>query len=112
VSGSDEYDTWDNPTPSTAAHGHRFVTLEYFWREMLGLRSKGWYYNHADDPGMPKRVYFGAKPMLLYDECLAYIDHLIEEREPHPLKPQQQKKNPAKKPRRVGRPVKQFKRSA
>jgi hypothetical protein len=112
VSVSDETGTIDAPTPKNAPTGSRFVTVEYFWREMLGLGSKGWYYNHANDPGMPKRVYFGVKPMLLYEECLAYIDRAIEDRGPvYPPKPQQQKKNPAKK-RRVGRPVKEFKRSA
>lgn len=108
MSDLDDQDTWDSPGPKNPLHGPRFVTLEYFWREMLGLNSKGWYYNHADDPGMPKRVYFGSKPMLLYDECMAYINHLIEERVKRPVK--RTKKNPAGKPRRVGRPVGPVKR--
>jgi hypothetical protein len=58
----------------------RFVTVEYFWKEMLGLTNKSWFYDHANDPDMPRRVYFGYKPMLLYDECLAYIEHRLEGR--------------------------------
>lgn len=84
----------------------KFVTLEYFWKQMLGLPNKQWFYNHKDDPGFPRRVYFGSKPMLIYDECLAYIHKRIGARimpeEPEPTQP---KKTPPKKPRRVGRPV-------
>lgn len=108
---SEDQSTIDALAPKNAPSGPRFVGVEFFWKEMLGL-TKGWYYNHADDPGMPKRVYFGMKPMLLYQECLAYIDSVIEKREPvYPVKPQHQKKNPAKK-RRVGRPVGPVKKRA
>jgi hypothetical protein len=85
----------DTPEPP------RFVTIEFFWKEMLGLTNKQWFYNHKDDPGFPRRVYFGSKPMLIHDECVAYIARMVGQR----TMPEPEKKNPPRKPRRVGRPV-------
>lgn len=102
--------TRNTPGPKDPRHGPRFVSVEYFWKEMLGLTNKSWFYNHKNDPGMPRRVYFGGKPMLLYDECRAYIDHILAERVPRPAN--RAKKDPPRKPRRVGRPVGPVKRRA
>jgi predicted DNA-binding transcriptional regulator AlpA len=78
----------------------RFVTIEYFWKDMLGMGDRAWFYRHKDDPGMPQRVYLGenSKPMLVYDECLAYMRARMEARGVP-------KKDPPKLKRRVGRPV-------
>ena len=83
----------------------RFMTIEQFV-ELLGYKSKVWYYLHKDDPGFPRRTYFGRTPMLLVDDVVAYQEHQLKARDPV-------KKNPAeKKPRRVGRPVAPVKRRA
>jgi predicted DNA-binding transcriptional regulator AlpA len=52
----------------------RYVTIGFFVHEMLGMRSKNWYYNHLKDEGFPQRVYLpgSTRPALDYDECLAY----------------------------------------
>jgi hypothetical protein len=89
----------------------RFVTIDYFIKEMLGFRSRITYYNHIGDPGWPQRVYpAGPKPMLLYSECLAYVQDKMKARvSPHAHlythKPPKTKTPPPKK-RRPGRPVK------
>lgn len=71
----------------------KFVTIDYFWRDMLGRGSRTWFYNHVNDPGFPQRVYpDGGRPMLLYDDCKAYVDKLLAQRA-------------AKQKRRVGRPA-------
>lgn len=82
----------------------RFVTIDYFIKEMLGFQSRITYYNHIGDEGWPQRVYpAGMKPMLLYSECLAYVQGKMLER----VAPVRQKKTPPpKKKRRPGRPVK------
>jgi hypothetical protein len=82
----------------------RFVTIDYFVKEMLGFRSRITYYNHIGDPGWPQRVYpAGPKPMLLYSECLAYVQSKMKARvSPLRLKA----KTPPPKKRRPGRPVK------
>lgn len=88
--------------PNADAGGPRFVTIEYFWRDMLGFKSKQWFYKHAGNPGMPQRVYYGGKPMLVYDECVAYQQRTFTDRKPPATPP------PATLPRkrRPGRPVK------
>lgn len=83
----------------------RFMTIEQFV-ELLGYKSKVWYYNHADDPGFPRRVYFGRTPMLLVDDVASYIEHQLKARDPKP------KKKPPEKPRRPGRPVGPVKKRA
>lgn len=52
----------------------RFITIGFFVHEMLGKRSKNFYYNHLSDPGWPQRYYLpGSKsPMLDYEECIAW----------------------------------------
>jgi len=63
--------------------GHqRFVTIDYFMKEMLGYKSKVTYYNHLADEGWPQRVYPTGKPMLVYDECVAYQQQLMSKRVP------------------------------
>jgi hypothetical protein len=54
----------------------RLVPLKYFVVEMLGFKNVVSYYNHMHEPGFPQRVYPTAakKPMLIYEECLAYQD--------------------------------------
>lgn len=65
----------------------RFVTITYFVREMLGLKSKNWYYDHMRDPGMPQRVPVGGKPKLSFKDCVAYQNRLKRQAEPpEPLK--------------------------
>jgi hypothetical protein len=81
----------------------RFMTLEQFVT-LLGYKSVVWYYEHKDDPGMPRRVYFGRKPMLAVDEVVAYQEQQMQARDPQP------KKSPPERPRRVGRPVSMPKR--
>lgn len=50
-----------------------FITVEQFWKEMLGQTNRNWYYRHKDDPGFPQAFYFGKRPLLLYDDCLHYV---------------------------------------
>lgn len=63
-----------------------FVTISFFVKEMLGLRDRGWYYAHKDDPGMPKRVRMGGKVLLPFADCVAYVNQLKKKAEPEPLK--------------------------
>jgi hypothetical protein len=63
----------------------RFVTIDYFVIEMLGFRSRSTYYNHVGDPGWPQRVYPTGKPMLVYDECVAYQKMLMDQRDEPPV---------------------------
>lgn len=53
----------------------RFVSLQYFTKEMLG-KHRGWYYRHVGDPGMPQRVMVGGVPMLSLRACVAYVERL------------------------------------
>lgn len=79
----------------------RFVTIDFFVKDMLGYKHRVSYYDHINDRGWPQRVYpGGTKPMLVYDECVAYQRMKMAERDPTP------KPAPTVK-RRVGRPVKQ-----
>lgn len=84
----------------------RFVTIGFFVKEMLGYAALSTYYNHIDDPDWPQRVYPGGKPMLVYDECVAYMRKLMARREPPPpfVKPK------PKRPRHPGRPAGLYKR--
>lgn len=80
----------------------RFVTIDYFVKDMLGYRNRVTYYDHINDPGWPQRVYMpGGKPMLVYDECVAFLRQMMAKRAPAPAKPTDGRK------RRPGRPVKQ-----
>jgi hypothetical protein len=74
----------------------RFVTIQYFVKEMLGMKARNWYYDHQDDYGVPKRIIVGGKPKLSLRDCIAYQDMLRERVIPKaaPLK------------RKVGRPRK------
>lgn len=83
----------------------RFVTIDYFIKDMLGYSNRTSYYNHMDDPGWPQRVYPAGKPMLVYDECVAYQRQIMANRTP----PAEAYVKPSKKlgeKRHVGRPAK------
>jgi len=84
----------------------RLVTIEFFVKNMLGYKSKVTYYNHIDDEGWPQRVWPGGKPMLVYSECLAYLERLKANRAP-PAEPyvKPNKKNPGARQRHPGRPA-------
>lgn len=60
--------------PTTHLEHKRFITIGFFVHEMLGKKSKNFYYNHLKDPGFPQRVYLpgSIRPLLNYDECLAF----------------------------------------
>jgi len=64
----------DDPLAAARDEHARYVTITFFVRQMMGKKSKTWYYNHVDDPGFPQRIYLpGAhRPVLSYDECLAF----------------------------------------
>ncbi|MER9336034.1 hypothetical protein NKJ06_18925 [Mesorhizobium sp. M0293] len=79
----------------------RFVTIDYFVKTMLGYKHRVSYYDHINDPGWPQRVYPGGKPMLVYDECVAYQRQKMAERDPQRPTPTNGRK------RHVGRPAKQ-----
>lgn len=80
----------------------RFVTIDFFVKDMLGFKNRVSYYHHIDEPGWPQRVYpAGRKPMLVYDECVAYQRMKMAERN-QPAKPV-----PNGRKRHVGRPAKQ-----
>lgn len=88
----------------------RFVTIEYFIKTMMGYKSKVSYYNHLDDERWPQRVYpGGGKPMLIYDECVAYQEWLIKRgRRPEGQKFRKHKLPPLPdgRKRHAGRPAK------
>lgn len=89
------------PEPPESRHGHpRLVSVEYFWKDMLGMSSRFWYYKHRHDPGFPQPVYFGQRPMLVYDECVAYVERLMAQRDGT----QEPEEGPKPK-RHVGRPA-------
>ena len=58
----------------------RLVAISTF-TDMLGL-GRQWYYRHAAEPGVPKRVYVNGKPMLSLAECVAYVERLKSARGP------------------------------
>jgi hypothetical protein len=65
----------------------RFVSIDYFVIDMLGLKARSNYYNHRNDEGWPQRVYPTGKPMLVYEECVAYQKMLMNRRGgPPPVK--------------------------
>jgi len=64
----------DDPLAAARDEHKRYVTIGFFTHDMMGRKSKNWFYNHANDEGFPQRVYLpGAhRPVLDYDECLAF----------------------------------------
>lgn len=52
----------------------RYVSIGFFTHDMMGKKSKNWFYNHLKDPFFPQRIYLpGAhRPVLDYDECLRF----------------------------------------
>lgn len=87
----------------------RFVTIDYFVTEMMGYKSKVTYYNKLKTPGWPQRVYPGgpgSKPLLVYEECVAYMERLMQGRTPPTAKPPA----PEGKKRHPGRPAAPAKR--
>ncbi|RJT28403.1 hypothetical protein D3227_34365 [Mesorhizobium waimense] len=99
----------NDPPPSSKSseqpQQQKLATIDYFIKDMLGYKSRVSYYNHINEPGWPQRVYLaGRKPMLVYDECLAYQRRLMAERDPPP--PDKKPELPDGKQRHVGRPAK------
>lgn len=101
----------DPPPPLKPGHPQqqKFVTIDYFLITMLNYRSRVSYYNNLHKPGWPQRVYPAGKPMLVYDECLAYQQRLMDARKKPPLPDGGNGANGGKK-RHVGRPAKLPKR--
>jgi hypothetical protein len=60
-------------SPDQTEH-KRYVSLSFFVHEMMGKKSKNWYYNHLADEGFPQRIYLpGSRhPVLDYADCIAY----------------------------------------
>lgn len=52
----------------------RYITLGEFVHEMMGKKSKNWYYDHMKDEGFPQRIYLpgSSRPVLDYDECVRW----------------------------------------
>jgi|SRR5882672_1625526 len=88
----------------------RFVTIEYFIKEMMGYKSKVSYYNHLNDEGWPQRVYPGSgKPLLRYEDCVAYQEMLLKQGGKRPtgtFKKRRLPPLPDGRKRHSGRPVK------
>lgn len=87
----------------------RFVTIDYFIKDMLGYKSRISYYNHIKDPRWPQRVYpTGDKPMLDFDECVAFMEWKKGNREKPatPFKKSRPEPLPGGKKRHPGRPAK------
>ncbi|ESY01511.1 hypothetical protein X755_06965 [Mesorhizobium sp. LNJC405B00] len=76
--------------------------------KMLGYKSRVSYYNHLDDEGWPQQRYpSGAKPMLVYEECVAYMEAIEGKRSKPTLQQTPGKPSPpGGKKRHVGRPAK------
>jgi len=92
------------PTPASPGH-KRYVSLKYFAVEMLGFKSSVSYYNHMHEPGWPQRIWITPRrPMLDYEECLAFQKARYGSAPVEPLERQHLPKPPRK--RRTGRPVK------
>lgn len=93
------------------AEQQKFVTIEYFIIEMMGYQSKTSYYNHLNDEGWPQRVYTGGgKPMLVYDECIAFQEMLMKRGRRPTGKPFEKRRLPPLpdgQKRHPGRPAKQ-----
>lgn len=77
----------------------KFVSIKTFWRDMLGVGSKGWFYDHLKDEGFPQPVDVGGRKMIVLDEAVAYMEHLKAQRDAVA------KAKPAAVKRRVGRPA-------
>jgi hypothetical protein len=91
--------------PTTHKH---FVTLKYFVVEMLGYADVVSYYNHMHEPGFPQRVYptSAKKPMLVYEECVAYQERVMNARAVAKTEPRLRKRTePVKKKAKRGRPA-------
>lgn len=63
-----------------APEHRRFVTITYFVRQMMGFKSRNWYYRHRTDPGFPQPIYLPGHQRALLDfhECTAYQERLLE----------------------------------
>lgn len=81
----------------------RLISIDEFIKGMLGHKSSSSYYNHIHEEGWPQRVWPSGKPMLVYDECVAYIERLKARR----VKPPKYVRPPAANPGQRGRPRKQ-----
>ncbi len=81
----------------------RLITIDEFVKGMLGHKSSSSYYNHMHEEGYPQRVWPSGKPMLVYSECVAYLETLMQRR----VKPPKFEKPPPRNPGQRGRPRKQ-----
>jgi predicted DNA-binding transcriptional regulator AlpA len=57
----------------------RLITQPTFYRTMLGV-TRNWYYRHKDEPGMPRPIMLGRRVLLLYSECVAYVEQQAAKR--------------------------------
>lgn len=78
----------------------RFVTVTYFTRDMLGMKSRDWYYAHRRDPGMPQQIEVGGIKKLSLRDCIAYQEMLKGKAPPPP--PVKRKRG---RPRKVMQPA-------
>lgn len=76
----------------------KFVSIKTFWKDMLGVGSKTWFYDHLKDEHFPQPVDVGGRKMLVLSEVVDYMEHLKSKRLP-------EKPKPATVKRRVGRPA-------
>lgn len=76
----------------------RLISIRYFVQNMMGLKSREWFYRHKDDPGFPQRVMFGNKPMLSFNRCVAYIDQKVTGTKPPEPQPKRKRGRPRKIP--------------
>ncbi|AZO68416.1 hypothetical protein [Mesorhizobium sp. M6A.T.Cr.TU.016.01.1.1] len=101
------------PPPPSSSPGQpaqqKFVTIEQFVIDMLGYKSRISYYDHVKDPGWPQRAYLAGKPLLVYDECVAFLQRMMDARNPPP--PFKRPEPPDGKKRHIGRPAKVPRRS-
>lgn len=97
------------PPPALPSAPSKYCTIEEFIIGTLGFASRISYYNKLKEgePGWPVRRYIGKRPMLLREDCDAYVNQ-IEEASGAPRK----KPLGAAKKRRVGRPVKSPEKAA
>lgn len=62
----------------------RFVSIGYFVRDMMGMKSRDWYYHHLNDPGFPQQVLVGGTKKLSLKACIAYQESIKRQARPAP----------------------------
>lgn len=77
------------------------ITIRDFWEGMMRKKSRTWYYENRHREGFPQPVMVdGGIPMLVKEECEAYVQRLIDRRD-RAAPPPVRKRHP-------GRPAKQL----